>query len=136
MMFPKSKILNIAQQMVAIKARYPRFEVSLCQGVLTAFGSMQPTERSVVYDIKIKYHMKGVPEVYVVNPQLNKNEKGEDIPHMYSQKRLCLYQPKYKEFKQSDLISDTIIPWTSLWLYHYEIWHITGEWKGGGEHPK
>lgn len=135
-MFPKPKILNIALQMAGIKARYRRFEVSLNQGVLIATGSIQPTERSVVYCIKIRYQMNGVPQIYVLSPPLQKNEKGEDIPHMYSQKRLCLYRPKYGEFKHSDLICDTIIPWTSLWLYHYEIWHITGKWLGGGDHPE
>ena len=32
-------------------------------------------------------------------------------------------------------IADTILPWTSLWLYFYELWHATGQWLGGGEHP-
>jgi hypothetical protein len=54
---------------------------------------------------------------------------------MYFQKHLCLYQPKYREFRSSDFISDTIIPWISLWLYYYEKWHVTGKWLGGGEHP-
>jgi len=22
-----------------------------------------------------------------------------------------------------------------LWLYYYEVWHLTDEWLGGGEHP-
>ena len=29
-------------------------------------------------------------------------------------------------------ISSTIIPWTSEWLYYYEIWLINGDWLGGG----
>jgi hypothetical protein len=29
-------------------------------------------------------------------------------------------------------IATTIIPWLSLWLYYYEVWHATGEWMGGG----
>jgi len=33
-------------------------------------------------------------------------------------------------------IAKTIIPWTSLWLYFFGDWLITGEWNGGGEHPK
>jgi hypothetical protein len=32
-------------------------------------------------------------------------------------------------------IADTIVPWLILWLFYYEIWHVTGEWKGGGVHP-
>lgn len=48
---------------------------------------------------------------------------------------LCLYHPKYREFNGTDFLCDTIIPWTSLWLYYYEVWHLTDEWLGGGEHP-
>jgi hypothetical protein len=29
-------------------------------------------------------------------------------------------------------VADTTVPWTALWLYHYEVWHATGEWLGGG----
>jgi hypothetical protein len=32
-------------------------------------------------------------------------------------------------------IADTVLPWTTEWLYHYEIWLITGEWTGGGDWP-
>ena len=33
-------------------------------------------------------------------------------------------------------IADTIIPWTSEWLFFYELWLATGgEWLGEGEHP-
>ena len=32
-------------------------------------------------------------------------------------------------------ISDTIIPWISEWLCHFEYWSITGTWCGGGKHP-
>lgn len=33
-------------------------------------------------------------------------------------------------------IANTILPWTSLWLYYYEIWLGTGKWEGGGDHPE
>ena len=29
-------------------------------------------------------------------------------------------------------VVNTIIPWTSEWLLHYELWHATGKWLGGG----
>jgi hypothetical protein len=32
-------------------------------------------------------------------------------------------------------IANTIVPWTSEWLAHYEIWLATGDWQGGGEWP-
>ena len=31
-------------------------------------------------------------------------------------------------------LAETILPWASEWLAHYEGWLYTGEWKGGGVH--
>jgi hypothetical protein len=27
------------------------------------------------------------------------------------------------------------VPWTALWLFYFEEWLVSNEWKGGGEHP-
>lgn len=120
--------------MAAIRMQYPNFSVTVERNSLRAIGKLQPTSRSANYTIEIKYHFKKRPEVYVLKPLLVVNSNEDKIPHTYSGNELCLYRPKYAEFKYSDYISATIIPWTSLWLYYYEVWHVTGEWLGGGEH--
>jgi hypothetical protein len=33
------------------------------------------------------------------------------------------------------LLCQTIVPWISEWLLHYEIWLVTGKWCAGGIHP-
>ena len=33
-------------------------------------------------------------------------------------------------------IDQTIVPWTILWLFYFEEWLDSNEWKGGGVHPK
>jgi hypothetical protein len=33
-------------------------------------------------------------------------------------------------------IDKTIVPWCYLWLFYFEDWLATGEWKGGGIHPE
>ena len=33
-------------------------------------------------------------------------------------------------------ISGTIVPWTILWLFYFEEWLMSDEWKGGGVHPR
>jgi hypothetical protein len=98
-------------------------------------GKVQPTSRSIVYNFEIKYNLGDAPRIIIVSPKLRKNDKGEAIPHLYPNGDLCLYRPAYREFKGSDFICNTIIPWISLWLYYYEIWLISGDWLGGGEHP-
>ena len=54
---------------------------------------------------------------------------------MYEQDRLCLYLPGTGEWTSDKPIALTIVPWTSLWLYFYEVWRATGEWLGGGIEP-
>jgi len=126
---------SIVQQVNAIRTKYPTWKVSFNSFELKALGILQPTSRSEAYTVEIKFHILKPIQVRVISPILSKNEKGENIPHMYSQENLCLYMPKYDEFTRKMYISDTIIPWISLWLYYYEIWHTTNEWLGGGEHP-
>ncbi len=121
--------------MASIRMKYPNFSVILGKNSLTAVGKLQPTSRSNVYTVEIKYHFRKDPTIHVLRPELIVNFNGEKIPHTYPGNALCLFRPKYAEFKYSDYISTTIIPWTSLWLYYYEVWHVTGEWLGGGEHP-
>jgi hypothetical protein len=32
-------------------------------------------------------------------------------------------------------IDQTIVPWAALWLFYFEEWLSSDQWKGGGEHP-
>ena len=136
-MQPKIKIpvKTIAQQADAIRHRYPGFKVWANGQVLRATGILRPTARSQPYTLEISYTLKERPDIRVLQPSLEENTKGEAIPHIYPGKKLCLYHPLYGDFNYSDLLSETILPWTSLWLYHYENWHMTGDWLGGGSHP-
>ena len=88
------------------------------------------------YHIKIIYSLLTSPKVFLVSPQLVKRHDADKIPHTYYDGYLCLYFPKAKQFTRDMLISKTIVPWTSLWLYYYEVWHATGHWIGGGSHPE
>lgn len=130
---PRDK--SIAQQVACIRSKHKNFRVTYNHYCLKAVGEIKPTARSGTYEVEIKYHLRYPPEIRVLNPELTINFKGEEIPHVYVGNKLCLYQPKYREFSHSDYLTDTIFPWTSLWLYHYEVWHTTGDWLGGGEHP-
>lgn len=128
---------TIAEQLSAMRIKYPQFETCFTShSGLKVTGALQPTSRSAAYNFVLKYNLNDSPKIKIVSPELKKNEKGEEAEHLYPNGYLCLYQPKYREFTRTDLLTDTIIPWASLWLYHYEVWHLTGEWLGGGEHPK
>ncbi len=87
------------------------------------------------YQIRVVYQLGESPKVWVLSPALVARSKDEPIPHVYPGLRPCLYLPSSDEWEADRFIADTIIPWTSLWLYYYEVWHVAGEWVGGGVHP-
>lgn len=97
--------------------------------------NVKPTEASREYSIKLvaKQKIKSI-DVYVIDPQIDTCEDGRKVPHMYPKGTLCLFYPNYKEWNYYDSWVKTIIPWTTLWLFYYEIWKETGEWVGGGIH--
>jgi hypothetical protein len=47
-----------------------------------------------------------------------------------------LFLPGSGEWRSDLHVATTIVPWLSEWLYFYEAWRVTGEWFGGGEHPR
>ena len=130
------KNISVAQQAAKLKRDYPHFKTLININILNVKGTIKPTPRSKIYYFKLKLKVGERPRIKITNPELKKNFNNERIPHIFSGNELCLYYPKYKEFTSKLFISDYIIPWISLWLYYYEIWHITGEWLGGGIHPR
>ena len=112
---------------------YPDGECALSCGRLTWEGSVTPSPLSETYRVRLRYQLHYLPKVFVIEPQLV-CPSGEKLPHVWSDGSLCLYYSKYGEWKPHMLLADTILPWTSEWLYHYELWRVTGEWHGGGVH--
>jgi hypothetical protein len=131
--FPKTVPLSLPAQIARMRDLYPALcRVSWERGLLQWEGSLQPMDASHEYRIKITYRLRRAPRVRVLTPELKVNSKGEAIPHRYRDGNLCLYYPGYGEWNSAMAIAETIVPWTSLWLYHYEIWHAIGDWLGGG----
>lgn len=133
--YVKQKNLTLGQQLFRMTTLCPRFKGFMKPSCVTWTGSIQPTELSTLYIIEIRYVLGLRPKVFVRDPLLCRRNGTEKIPHRFLDKDLCLYQPRYREWLATMFIADTIVPWTALWLYYYEVWHATGEWLGGGEHP-
>ena len=134
--FYNSKDLSIIQQDQRIKERFPQFirrRTSYKEGIWD--GDLQPTKWSPKYKIKIIYKLKQHPKVSVISPKLLFAKGKGRLPHVYPGNKLCLFYPNKGEWGSDKFIADTIIPWTSLWLFYYEDWFYTGQWKGGGIHP-
>lgn len=132
--FAKKK-LSLAHQDFRMRTLHPQFTSRLGRGTIVWIGSITPTEDSRTYTVKVEYRSSSNPLVSVIDPPLQKRSDDRPIPHIYAGDYLCLYKPKYLEWTSQDYIAETIVPWTSLWLYFYEVWLATGEWLGGGEHP-
>jgi hypothetical protein len=97
----------------------------------------QPTLLSRSYQIRITYAVDRQPQILVRNPDLLELAGDRRLPHVYQQDppHLCLYRPAKREWTPRLRIDQTIVPWTSLWLFYFEEWLASNEWKGGGEHP-
>jgi hypothetical protein len=88
------------------------------------------------YKIRIEYREDDTPKVFVESPDLTLLADGRSLPHVYREPdHLCLYLPGTHEWTPGDRIDLTIVPWVSLWLFYFEEWLESDEWKGGGSHP-
>ena len=134
----KSKPINIIVQAKKIENQFPDSKITLKKNKIFWQGNIRPSPLSDTYDIKLEYKMDFHPNVFVVNQKLSLYPGWSVLPHVYDTKRqwLCLYYRKAREWNSQMYIADTIIPWTSEWLLHYEYWLATGRWHGRGIHGK
>lgn len=138
--FKKTKhytLPELYKQIAQLDNFFPIDRKKVKRGKVELELTLQPTEFSISYKIKLiaRLNSKSV-KIFVVEPKINKIENDKQVPHLYPDGSLCLYYPKYNEWDYNDSWADTLIPWTSLWLFYYEIWKETGDWLGGGIHGK
>lgn len=134
----KNQGINIIVQAKKLESYFPESTITRSVNKLVWKGSLQPTVLSDAYDIKLEYKVGFHPCVYVINKKLELREGETKLPHVYNTEDqwLCLYYRKAQEWNNRLFIADTIIPWTSEWLFHYEHWLATGKWHGRGIHGK
>lgn len=118
-----------------VKQLFPSSEVRCKCGKMEIILRLKPTDVSIDYKIRLvaQRGRKSV-DIFVEEPRIAIYENGKKVPHLYSNGSLCLYYPEYQEWNYCDSWAETLIPWTSLWLFYYEIWKETGNWLGGGIH--
>lgn len=130
----KDNAKTILEQFHRLKMKFPNWETEIKNNLLITEGFVQPTPISINYNVKISYKLNSRPDVQVLSPKLISIDNETAIPHIYPGQKLCLYYPRYAEWSKKAFVADTIINWTSLWLYYYEMWHSTKQWLGGGIH--
>ncbi len=98
----------------------------------------RPTPLSREYTVIVEYWRGDDPRVFVKDPDIAAlaGDRADDIPHVYRNPlRLCLYLPGSGEWDGTMRLDRTFVPWASVWLYYFEDWLGSNEWKGGGIHP-
>ena len=129
------KQVNLPQQMLLLKSKFG----SVGSGYIFQHKELlwnqkiKPSVLSRVYEVRIKYILKKYPNVFVIEPDLLELAKGRQLPHVYTDPlQLCLFTPELNQWEPTMHLSTTIVPWTYAWLYYFEEWLESNEWKGGG----
>jgi hypothetical protein len=130
--YVRQRWLTICEQRYLLGVKFPGFRVLTSRNDLHCIGGLQPSPTSDVYTIEIRYTVPLRPEVRVLHPELRLAPGASKLKHVFPDGNLCLYiSPEWR----ADLPISHIVEWTSLWLYIYEFWVISGEWLGGGHEP-
>jgi hypothetical protein len=121
-------------QGMMIAGRCPGAQITVTESLLAARFTLKPLALGRKYLVEVT-HLRGEqPRAFVRFPRLSELVPGRTIPHLWSQKQgeLCLFYNPLSEWRPGLLLADSIVPWASEWLYHFEHWEISDEWDGGG----
>ncbi len=139
MLIGRRKPLTAAQQFVNLRSNpVSRGEGELRTGQLTWRYLATPSPLSRDYDMRIEFRQGGRPKIFVDGPDLHEFAGERRIPHLYQQRppRLCLYLPHTYEWQSWMRLDQTVVPWATVWLFYFEDWLESDDWKGGGMHPE
>jgi hypothetical protein len=138
LLFGAPKPLTAAQQFLNLRASpISSGHGTLRAGRLTWRYVASPSPLSRKYSMRLQFAHGGVPEAYVDAPDLQSLAGDRTIPHLYCRKlfKLCLYLPRTYEWQPQMRLDQTVVPWSVLWLFYFEEWLLSDDWKGGGMHP-
>lgn len=130
--------LTLIQHKIALARSYPESFCELKRNVLTWRATIRPTALSEEYRVILSFNEHQAPKIFVQGQALKGLAKS-NFPHKYEidevhkRVRVCLYLPSELDYGQP--FSETLVPWTAEWLFYYEIWLATEDWRGGGHHP-
>ena len=127
-------------QLCRMKEVWPKLEplTTFADGSISWIGPIRGFQ--MLHEVAVRWNPQRAtpPLVFVRRPVLRPRpgERVIDVPHLLYEPRcpedsaLCLFDPEQNEWRASMWISDTVVPWASEWLHHYELWHYDGTWRG------
>jgi hypothetical protein len=101
------------------------------RNTVTWRGTLQPSQLSPAYQIRLRYREGHRPDVSVLQPVLQSKEGW--LPHVYADSGNICLSLSY-EWDASMYVAETTMPWAAEWLFFYELWLATDEWLGGDLH--
>jgi hypothetical protein len=133
-------VLSIDRQNAVMQMLWPRFRVKgLNRANQSArwVGEVKPQFSR--FTLEIHYSLGKYPQTRILSPELVRRPGDPEgaLPHVYppaDDPRLCLFDPEAKEWTSRMAIAETIVPWALDWIACYELWLMTGTWRGGGRH--
>ena len=120
------KYRKVVTEQMLIRDKFPFLHSRISGLELTCRGWIQPTEQSRSYRVEIRYLPWDSPVVRVIEPKIEFTPGA----HMYHNDTLCLYDWREQPWQKNWHLHETIIPWTAEWLVFYELWILTGKWRG------
>ncbi len=63
---------SIAQQVSAMRSKYPQFTATFTYQEMKVEGDLQPTSRSLFYHFVLKYNLVEKPKTKIISPALKK----------------------------------------------------------------
>ena len=136
-----SKPLSLVVQLLRLQQMWPagRGDIrSSAEGRrLRWHQSIRPHALCGLYEIELRFAEGHRPLVLVKAPDLKSLASGRKLPHTFADvddlPSLCLWWKN--DWRNTQLVASTVIPWTAEWFWFFEHWLSTGEWLGGGTHP-
>lgn len=135
---PKQPPVSMAVQALWLHKLFPEGKTATGRNSVSWRGNISPGDYARTYSIEMLYKQDSSPKVWVREPNLKELAGGRPLPHVYNSddQLLCLYLPNCGFWSDDKLLAQTILPWTCLWLHYFELWLVTNEWHGRGEHPR
>lgn len=130
----KVRALSAVVQIRDMARKFPEFVARRKGNEAIWEGSFKPNDACAKYLVRIEALSGQRPRVYVIEPDLRIPRERYHETHCFSDGSLCLHL--HEEWTPDQFVADTIVRWIPVWLINYEYWLATGEWHGGGEHPK
>jgi hypothetical protein len=128
------RVFGVHEQAAHMLLICPDFTYQITKGLLRGRARIVPSAGCERYYFELTYRVGEFPKITIIDPALRRRAEEEKVPHTYSDDEPCLFRPGV-DWDGGDIIAFTVIPWLAAWLVYYEMWHATGKWFGGGEHP-